>query len=267
MLALGATGIALTTGHVAPPALHDLTAIMDAVAQETGFTLARIEVRGHRYTGEHDVVSALAIANGTPIQRIDMAAARERVERLAWVKTAVVQRVLPDGLTVEITERAPAALWRHADRDLLVDAHGRTLAEVASGSDVGLLVLKGEGAGLAAGSILTAIASHGEIARRLVEARRIAQRRWTLQLTGGTLVHLPGDGADAALAWLDAQVAPRLLDSGLDTIDLRVPGQLVVRRSLTASARQATATSPVLDTTVPAAAPRTALARAPNPGE
>ena len=221
-----------------PNVPRDFATLADSAAVRAGFTLASIDVRGHRYTSEREIVAALAIEHGTPILRIDPDAARTRVERLPWIKTAIVNRVLPDGIAVEITERKAAALWRRSDRDVLVDIEGRELSEVASGSNVGLPQLAGEGAGPAAASILGAIASHGEIARHIVETHRIAGRRWTLQLAGGTLVHLPGDGADAAMAWLDSGVASGLLaaalatgpGSGIAVIDLRVPGQLVVRR-------------------------------------
>ena len=234
VLALGVAGAAVATGGIAVPHVpRDFATLADSAAVRAGFTLASIDVSGHRYTSEREILAALAIEQGTPILRIDPDAARTRVERLPWVKTAIVNRVLPDGIAVEITERKAAALWRHAGRDVLVDMEGRELSEVASGSNVGLPLLAGEGAGPAAASILGAIASHGEIARHLIQTHRIAGRRWTLELAGGTLVHLPGDGADAAMAWFDSRVAAGLLEAALQSriavIDLRVPGQLVVR--------------------------------------
>src|SRR5262249_34946349 len=53
---------------------------------------------------------------------------------------------------------------------------------------------------------------------------------WTLRLVDGALVHLPADGTAAALAWLESRAATGLLDADLESIDLRVAGQLVVRR-------------------------------------
>ncbi len=238
-LALGVAAAAVAMGGIGVPSVpRDFATIADSVAVRAGFMLVGIAVRGHHHTSQREIVAALAIEQGTPILRIDTDAARMRVERLPWVKTAIVNRVLPDGIAVEIAERKAAAVWRRSDRDMLIDMEGRELSEIARGSDVGLPILAGEGAGPAAASILGAIASHGEIARHIVETHRIAGRRWTLRLAGGTLVHLPGEGADAAIAWLDSRVAAGLVEtalaagpsSGIEAIDLRVPGQLVVRR-------------------------------------
>ena len=73
------------------------------------------------------------------------------------------------------------------------------------------------------------IKSLREVVRRLQEAQRIADRRWTLLLINGTRVHLPADGMAAALAWLESRAETGLLDARLAVIDLRVAGQLVVR--------------------------------------
>jgi cell division protein FtsQ len=195
-----------------------------------GFALARYEIRGRNYTAERDILQALSVERGTPILGIDLGAAAERIERLPWVRSAIVRRSLPDALAIEIIERRAAALWRGDDADRLIDAEGRILTEVVRGTDVGLPVLSGEGAGPAAAGILNVLADNAWIAPRLQQAERIAGRRWSLHLVGGTVVHLPADGVGAALAWLASPAAHGLLESDLETIDLRVPGQLVVRR-------------------------------------
>lgn len=48
----------------------------------------------------------------TGVWNLDLAAASAEIERLPWVRTAVVSRVLPDGLRVRVTERQPLAVVR-----------------------------------------------------------------------------------------------------------------------------------------------------------
>ena len=48
----------------------------------------------------------------TGVWRADLATAQQHLERLPWVRTAVVTRVLPDGIRVRITEREPNAVVR-----------------------------------------------------------------------------------------------------------------------------------------------------------
>jgi cell division protein FtsQ len=200
------------------------------LSERAGFTLSRYEIRGNRYVTARDIRAALAIDRGTPLLSIDPAAAAARIERLAWVKSATVRRILPDGLSIEIIERDAAAVWRTPEADRLIDGEGRILSEITRGTDVGLPVLSGAGAAPAAAVLLQAMASNPQIATRLIEARRIADRRWTLLIAGGTAVELPADGIDAALAWLASRPGEALLDAGLEAIDLRVSGQLVVRK-------------------------------------
>ena len=232
MVVLAVTGIALSLTAIAqrmPPTPEGATSFLDRAFIAAGLTIAHIDVRGHSYTQRSDVLAALDIPPALSQRAFDPDAARRRVEALPWVHRAKVERIRPDRVGVEIAERTPAILWRGPDRDALVDMDGRELSTVPRGASTGLPVVTGAGAGPAAPGLLTLVRAHPQIERRMAEARRIEDRRWTLLLASGTLLHLPGDGAAAALAWIDAHADSSLLDRGLEVIDLRVPGQLVIR--------------------------------------
>ena len=65
--------------------------------------------------------------------RVPLEDRRKAIESLPWVEQAGVQRVLPNQIRVEITERAPVAFLRTA-RDLsLVDSQGMILERPADG--------------------------------------------------------------------------------------------------------------------------------------
>ena len=149
--------------------------------------------------------------------------------------------MFPDALTVAIAERKPFAVWRLPGRDLLVDQSGRELGSVGSGSDVGLPVIAGVGAGPRAAEVLALIARHDSIAQRFAVAHRIADRRWRLELVSGARIELPADGAAAAISRLVARVSAQqlagLLDGRLDSIDLRDGEHVVIRRRIESSRR------------------------------
>jgi len=212
-------------GHLVP---RDAAAL-DRYAASLGFGITRLDIQGHRYTQRPDIVAALALPPGASQLALDTTAAKNRIETLPWVLKAGIHRSLPDGLFIEITERRPAIVWRAVDHDVLLDIEGRELSTLPGGSDLGLPVVTGASAGPAASGFLPLLEQHSEIRRRTVEIRRIEGRRWSLQLSNGLLVHLPADGIAASLAWLESRAASGLLDLGLETIDLRVTGQLVVR--------------------------------------
>lgn len=242
----GLLSAALLTGQ--RPDAASVVAMADDLAAAAGLRPVRFEVRGARFTPESAIADALQLSGASSQLSFDTDAARRRLEALPWVDTAKVQRLLPDAVVVEIVERTPAVIWRGRDRDVLVDGRGRELTSLARGTDTGLPVVTGDGAGQAAPAILTLLRHHAELARRVTEMRRIEGRRWTFQLDTGTLVHLPGDGTAAAVAWLDSQSSGGLLDMGLEVIDLRVAGQLVVRGARPGSARLSEAASAAHET-------------------
>jgi len=67
------------------------------------------------------------------VVRISLGERRKALESLPWVEQAGVQRVLPNRIHVEITERTPVAFLRTANELSLVDAYGMILERPAEG--------------------------------------------------------------------------------------------------------------------------------------
>ena len=61
---------------------------------------------------------------GHSVVRVPLGERRKALETLPWVEQAGVQRVLPNRIRVEITERTPVAFLRTASELSLVDSHG-----------------------------------------------------------------------------------------------------------------------------------------------
>lgn len=202
----------------------------DALAHELGIAIEQVTVVGQRHTADADVFEALDLPNVRSMLHFDGRAARARIERLPWVETAAVSRLYPGQLEVRLTERKPFALWRRGERSFLVDEIGRVLTGISPEAMPELPRLAGEGAATEAGALFAELARVPQIRARLELAERIAERRWTLHLAGGTSVHLPADRETRALEALatDARLARRLGQPG-SVIDLRVPGRVAVR--------------------------------------
>jgi cell division septal protein FtsQ len=73
------------------------------------------------------------LKTGTNVFRMSLEVQRRGVETLSWVRTASVTRILPHGLLVYITERAPVAYANVAGRVSLVDEDGMLLEKPESG--------------------------------------------------------------------------------------------------------------------------------------
>ena len=86
-----------------------------AAASASFFQVRRIEVQGTTRVPKEDVQAVVRKeAEPAGVWNADLHAISERLQRLPWVRTAVVTRVLPDGLRVRIAERVPRAVVRTA---------------------------------------------------------------------------------------------------------------------------------------------------------
>jgi cell division protein FtsQ len=204
----------------------------DAVARFMGFGLDQVGVTGQRFTFDGDIFDALDLASAKSAASFDTQAVKSRIERLPWVATAEITRGFPGRLDIRISERQPFAVWRRGGSDYLVDKTGRVLGAAATGAQPGLPRISGEGAANEAASLLALVESYPDIARRLVEAERVGERRWTLKLSGGVVLNLPASQDAAALNMLTADAGLKRIVAGENSIvDLRAPGRVTVRNA------------------------------------
>lgn len=89
--------------------------------------LDQIEVSGNRYVSTSTVADAFSPDLGKSILRIPLGVRRSSLESIPWVAQASVERVLPNRIRVELTERTPVAFLRAANELALVDADGTIL--------------------------------------------------------------------------------------------------------------------------------------------
>lgn len=218
-----------------------ISAQLDHLLRSAGLAINEVAVSGHRLTLDQEIFAALGLETEVSILAFDVAAARARIEQISWVAEAQVVRVFPDKLRVEITERKPVALWRDGEHVALIDITGRVLARVGKGSQPALPVVAGHGAPEATAELLAALELHPDLARRIDTATRVGNRRWSLALQDGTIIHLPEASAEQALHRLaDLERRARLLNRPYQTIDLRRTGLI----ALAPAARRASVEGP-----------------------
>ena len=93
----------------------------------------QIEIAGNRFVPRDAIVEKFSADMGRSVVRISLGERRKALESLPWVEQASVQRVLPNRIHVEITERTPVAFLRTANELSLVDAYGMILERPAEG--------------------------------------------------------------------------------------------------------------------------------------
>ncbi len=84
----------------------------------------QIEIAGNRYVSRDAVTEKFASDLGRSILRTPLEERRAALESIPWVAQAVVERVLPDRIRVELVERVPVAFLRTPSGLALVDAQG-----------------------------------------------------------------------------------------------------------------------------------------------
>ena len=240
MLRLGATGavaaalIGGATYAVASGWAGARTASIErnliGIAAESGLRVRNVMVEGRVETAAADILAALGAERGSPLLGIDVAAAKARLESLPWIKSAMVERRLPDTLHVRVEERRPFALWQLGKRLSVIDRDGVVIVrdDVARFADRPLVV--GEGAGSRAAEIVDLLASEREMRAQVDAAVLVSGRRWNLRLKGGIEVRLPEEGVAEAWRRLARMVREEaLLTRAVTIIDLRQPDRAIVR--------------------------------------
>src|SRR5205823_6338616 len=205
--------------------------VLDGTAR-LGLVVTDVKVEGRETTDRDTILAALGAGPGTPILAMNPRRAKEQLETLPWVRSAVVERRLPDTLYIRLVERKPLALWQHGGKLELIDREGGVIPVTRLDRFAKLPMVVGEGAARHAAELLDMLASEPDLAVRVTAAIRVGDRRWNLRIDNAIDVLLPVDepaGAWAQLARLDRSSG--LLQRDIQSIDIRLPDRLVLRVS------------------------------------
>jgi cell division protein FtsQ len=228
---LGVTMFAMLTGYGnVTRKTGSFVGEVDRLAELAGMGLNQVQISGHRFTTDTAIFETLELDRVRSLIGFNALAARERIEKLPWVDTATIIRLLPDNLAITITERKPFAVWQLGDRETLVDEVGRRLGGIRSGAAPELPRIAGPGAPDVSAELFAHLARYPEIVGRLLVAERIGQRRWTLRLTGDLEVLLPTVLDARPFEELQRQVTGRrLMDVGSGQLDLRHADRIIAQ--------------------------------------
>lgn len=116
-----------------------------AAASASFFQVKTIETRGASRASVDDIKNLVRRdVSETGVWQADLQELSNHLERLPWVRTAVVTRVLPDGIRVRITEREPKAVVRTAaGRFIWVDDDAVYLGEMSPTDQMPAFFLRG----------------------------------------------------------------------------------------------------------------------------
>jgi cell division protein FtsQ len=230
LLAVAATGWWLVRSGIAGEALSSAGHNLLVWTASGGLAVGDVQVEGRDRASRDAILIALGATRGSPILAIDPAQAKRRLETIPWVRSASVERRLPDALYVRLVERQPLAFWQRDSKLVPIDRDGVSVPDDPAGELGSLIVLVGPDAPKFGAVLLDTLATEPELAPHVAAAVRVGGRRWNLRLDSGIDVALPEE--DAAAAWhrlAELERSDGILERDIEMIDLRLPDRLVVR--------------------------------------
>jgi cell division protein FtsQ len=228
--ALGAVGLGL---YLADPAGRVQSVVENTAAfgEAAGLEVREVILEGRTNTPLDLVSAAIGLRRGDPILGFSPADARARLESIAWVESAHVERRLPCTILVRLTERTPFAIWQHQGRFSIIDRDGRVVTSDTLDAFGPLPLVVGAGAEIHGAALYDLLLAHRPVLERTLAMVRVGERRWNLRLHNGVDVLLPeGQEAPALNRLAEMHERHALLDRPLVAIDMRLPDRMVLRQ-------------------------------------
>ena len=190
------------------------------------FPVSRVEIKGSlENTTRKEIEGALPRASGN-FFALDLAAVRQGVERLPWVRRVAVRRVWPDRLELTVEEHVALARWGD---DRLVNTFGETFSAKTAQALPSFVAPGGTSPEVTRRyhRFTEIVAPLGTGVERVVLSQRYA---WQLRLGNGLHVML-GRDADLAEARLRRFVEnyPSVKKKQHEYVDLRYPNGFALR--------------------------------------
>lgn len=202
------------------------------LAANAGFSVRHVSVTGVEQMNELRVYERALAQRDQPMPLVDVAALREELLTLPWVKDARVSRQLPDQLAIDIVERQPRAVLAGPDRLVLIDGEGHTLEPVSAKRAGTMLRLSGPGVRTQVPALDRLLAAAPALKHRVRAAEWVGNRRWNLTFDTGQVLALPqgeDEAAGSLITFAKLDGVNRLLGGKATSFDMRNPDRLYMR--------------------------------------
>lgn len=222
--------LALWLGGFLPDARKASSDFTQNRLMSMGFVVDRVDVMGEGRLSEPDVRKALGVNQGDYLFALDLKAAQQRVENISWVERAIVRRLWPDRIVVQIIERKPYALWQNDGVIRLVDYEGNIISDVALAEFPELPLILGHDAPQHFASFDQLVNQHIEFTGQVDSFVHHSTGRWDIVMKSGAVrIKLPKDNTSAALTRLsNLQAQTHILDREVSVIDLRLADRITL---------------------------------------
>jgi cell division protein FtsQ len=203
-------------------------------SSDIGFSVNNILVEGRDHTDADALLAIVNVQKGDPVFSFIPHEAKKQIERIGWVKSAYVERRLPDTIYIRLVERKPAALWMNGDALSLVDFEGNIITKEGLAPFKHLMMVQGTGAPEKTAELVALFEKAPQLGKMIDHAALVDGRRWDLILSGDRRIKLPEKEPDKAVAHImDRHNNNQILSKEtVVEIDARYEDRLIVRTKL-----------------------------------
>lgn len=205
-------------------------AMVGEITSFVGLKVDEVKITGQIETSESEIIRALDLQSHASMVLFNASSARERIQSMPWIEEVTVRKTYPGSVEVAIKERQPFALWQSGHIVSIIDPDGHIITGLNDSKFASLVLLVGEGADTSGPAFMETLSKYKIVESRVRAAVLVAGRRWNLVLENGIEVKLPEADAEKALSQLaDMEAREELLDKDIQSVDLRIAGQMAVR--------------------------------------
>lgn len=195
------------------------------------FRIEKIEFDGYDRVPEVLLLKVSGLRYKTNIFNVSVDDVKKNLERISWVKSASVQRKLPNKMSIRIAERVPIAIYQQNYKLYLLDADGKVLENDGIGGFDNLPIVVGDGAENVANHFLSILKKFPRIQNQVAFSVFVGRRRWNIKINKGITVKLPERNLGYAMSILD-EISDEngFFSPDIKEIDLRILDRVVVKK-------------------------------------
>lgn len=222
--------IAIKTNDYEDRFLLELPKYEVAISGAVGLVVDEVLVNGRQNTTKTSLLEALNVKLGEPILGLDLDLIQGRVVTLPWVKTAQIQRQLPDKVLINLEERRPTGRWQRNGRLTLIDEDGVTIRKLSGDLFQHLPIIIGNDAPAKVKQVLPILKKEPELFRRVKALTFVGSRRWNVRVDDKIDIKLPEKQIDKAWSHLATiEKGHKVLNGDVIAVDMRIIDQFIIK--------------------------------------
>ena len=184
------------------------------------FSIDEININGCSRRVKKLITKELGISKNDIIFKLTKEQIQKNIEKVSWVTSCYVKKILPNIIDIHITEAEPIAIFQEEGKNWLIDKSGKKL-ETVIGRYNDLPIISGSKSNITIFKMLKTISAFPEINKNIETMTYIRERRWDLNISG-IKIKLPEEDVDKSLYIVDLLLKNKKITKEKFTqIDLR----------------------------------------------